>query len=1837
MTNNSGLKEKITDEYPIVRRSSARLASASVSAVEDSSGLRRSTRVKTSNEIGDPENQTTLKPGQSVKKQLTQSLLRRSERCKKQCSSLSSSSTKNSEEQSGNSVSCPKKMEEVKKGNSMKKSTEIAKEVSVINYPETKSAQTEKLWMAARAYRVLFRKQEKKDKLSGSANHSSSNVSDVCRPRITVLAIGNISASPISYEEISSPRKSTAGDCTNSKSHNSKELDPPDNGQEIFSLISKENIFTYQHHNPENVNNFQSPVNQEIESFPSPKHREDSIRNGRSSGGSGFMDMDPLVVVDASAVANCKYNTQAHLPSDSADNFYVEEDGMNLKRKSRELEADIDPRGGGNLIQNGTECLICKHSGSLLSCHGKDCGRSFHLSCLNPPLKVVPSGFWHCPACDVREMESSDANGVRVQKQSTISGCGVESSRFLEYWVPTQLSNIQLEQYCATLLSNTHSLRSSSRTDPVGALPKILFSARKCCDHPYLVDTDLQQLLVKDLPVDQYLDVGIKASGKLQLLDKLLLELRNRGLRALILFQSTGSLGRDSISIGDILDDFLRQRYGADSYERIDGDVARSKKVTAMNNYNTDLRRFVFMLEARACLPSIKLVSVDVVVIFGSDWNPANDIRNLQKVQLESQFEQIKIFRLYTSCTVEEKVLINAKNGESLPVLNAHPNYCQSLLMWGAKSLFDELQEFHHLSGASPSAASYDQSQAGDVMIELLSMLPENDENSIHPQSSSCLLISRALQVHGPQIYYSKETLLLGESKIQFHAEELPQIFWTKLLEGKAPDWKYSSVSQQRYRKRVQSNGNQYTEKDECNGVRKKRKNVAENNVDLYSKKKRKNENKQAAFGKEVDSGPVELTSLEKGVVEVSEGNIDGSYELRTLRDAQSHLHLILKPEISRLCEALDLEGEVKDMVDNFFDYVINNRVVNQEPATILQGFQLALCWTAASLVKWKIDHKKSLALARNHLCYGCSEGEAEGVYDILRGLKKPFLHHRENLKSVCTTRAPEIVDEVLTEKNLSLSNKGNIEIEDSPLNQESSDKDVIGSPILGDREAPFNTKEIQGKYSEQMEKLLKEQEEERNKIYKNFEVTKGELENEYSLEVFFITHIHKDDSLRTEKLKVLEDEHARKIRECENQMSIRLKELKECQPAARNNAQQKEASSGGFEHQSQVDHVGSISDSQNQVGIVQTNEGEAAQQAHLSEAAADNEEPAQCQPENAHIQDNRNVQLFSSGEQVTDGPTLGAIVPDGVDTAPENLSGSKSTYELREDSADRPMSGAAPDGTDTVPEHELDEVESALPDGRDTAKEVENAYEQHEDPDSPTPVGYQGQLVDNPTSYQDASIPPNQGHTCGLHEENASLQIIHMAPDSRTVEVSDQPFPEGTEVAVQVACPLHASQQTIDRPPDSRNVEASDQPCLDVLGTYVAIQVPCSSHVSQQTIDMPPDASMPSDQPCPEPSGAEVSMQAPCPTLSPQTDDGIAHQWREERLNTQNALNQFTQEPWIPLDPQMAATPLTRLSSLSSATQMALLNSSDPLQNELDRLRLESDHTTRVYLDTKSKLKADCEKEIEVMLAQIRGKYDAKFKEADTEYLLKRNELLENHNKVMKNKILAEAFRRKCVDLRSSAAQAAQQDAMSSIAQQLSSSSSQASPLFNPRPPSSVNHTAIPHPVIMQGPQPMRPDASVQVMSTSASMCTPWSISGWFPSPFNNIQGQSEVRASLRNLQSFRPILPAPPHRALPPWPTGYTSTPITSFYPSSVTNMSLRSAQRSGVLQHDHLDAPSASPASTGYALDLLTSISRQNLLNAFQPPPLNSTVQGSSEAQEPNIGNSNTAQVLCLSDDD
>ncbi|XP_031285187.1 helicase protein MOM1 [Pistacia vera] len=766
--------------------------------------------------------------------------------------------------------------------------------------------------------------------------------------------------------------------------------------------------------------------------------------------------------------------------------------------------------------------------------------------------------------------DSIDNIGTLKEKLSKYVAYGgkLDSSKFVEYWVPVQISNVQLEQYCATLLSNSSSLCSTLKNDPVGALRDILISTRKCCDHPYILDSFLRRALLDGLQVTEHLDVEIKASGKLQLLDTMLTEMKNQALRVLILFQSRGGAGKNSASLGNILEDYVQQRFGPHSYEHVDGNVIPSKKQASMNNFNKKSERFVFLLETRACLPSIKLSSVDTVIIFNSDCSPVNDLRALQKITLESQFEQIKVFRLYSSFTVEEKALILAKQDrppdgylQNMSRVSSHV-----LLMWGASYLFNRLVEYHvNDSLASGSSDIFEKSLLKNVTQEFLTILTKTGEDN---DRSKLNVILKVKQDRGT---YSATFPLFGESKIEVIDEGAPHVFWMKLLEGKTPCWKYSFVSSQRSRKRVRYLDDVKNKPEGENGeVVKKHKKVANNTVNPSSMKhglgrKKASRNNEGTSRIPAQSETISLKHASPSPCLVN--NISGIQ--RELYYSQKNLHLLLKAEISKLCEVLQLREDVKDMVEKFLEYFMINHPVSREPETILQAFQISVCWTAASLQKQKIGHKESFALAKQHLNVGCKKEDADLFYLKLQCLKKVFLCQLEKLKLADCPKASEISIKDIGGDHLHTSlsqtetpnlQKVKVEVEDWSTAQECSDKLDLSKVAQKDILKCIN--KIQKKFQKQMAKLFQKHQKETEHIHQQYEEEKANLENKKRTEAAIISHLHShgNSSMKIDRLKILDNEYAKEFEELRSERDAKLKNLEEMKISAMKMVQEKEA-----------------------------------------------------------------------------------------------------------------------------------------------------------------------------------------------------------------------------------------------------------------------------------------------------------------------------------------------------------------------------------------------------------------------------------------------------------------------------------------------------------------------------------------------------------------------------------------------------------------------------------------------------------------------------------------------------
>ncbi len=73
----------------------------------------------------------------------------------------------------------------------------------------------------------------------------------------------------------------------------------------------------------------------------------------------------------------------------------------------------------------------------------------------------------------------------------------------------------------------------------------------------------------------------------------------------------------------DLLDAYLHDR-GHDAC-RIDGSIPYLERQAAIEAFNTDPSRTIFLLSTRAGGLGINLTAADTVIIYDSDWNPHQD------------------------------------------------------------------------------------------------------------------------------------------------------------------------------------------------------------------------------------------------------------------------------------------------------------------------------------------------------------------------------------------------------------------------------------------------------------------------------------------------------------------------------------------------------------------------------------------------------------------------------------------------------------------------------------------------------------------------------------------------------------------------------------------------------------------------------------------------------------------------------------------------------------------------------------------------------------------------------------------------------------------------------------------------------------------------------------------------------------------------------------------------------------------------------------------------------------------------------------------------------------
>ncbi|KAG9509927.1 putative global transcription activator SNF2L1, partial [Fragariocoptes setiger] len=207
------------------------------------------------------------------------------------------------------------------------------------------------------------------------------------------------------------------------------------------------------------------------------------------------------------------------------------------------------------------------------------------------------------------------------------------------------LSKMQREWYTKILMKDIDIVNGAGKLDKMRLL-NILVQLRKCSNHPYLFDGAEPG---PPYTTDKHL---VDNCGKLCILDKLLPRLQEQGSRVLIFSQMTRML--------DILEDYaLWRQY---KYCRLDGQTAHVDRERSIEEFNKpDSEKFMFMLSTRAGGLGINLATADVVIIYDSDWNPQVDLQAMDRAHRIGQKKVVRVFRLITENTVEERIVERAE------------------------------------------------------------------------------------------------------------------------------------------------------------------------------------------------------------------------------------------------------------------------------------------------------------------------------------------------------------------------------------------------------------------------------------------------------------------------------------------------------------------------------------------------------------------------------------------------------------------------------------------------------------------------------------------------------------------------------------------------------------------------------------------------------------------------------------------------------------------------------------------------------------------------------------------------------------------------------------------------------------------------------------------------------------------------------------------------------------------------------------------------------------------------------------------------------------------------
>ncbi|NIG58125.1 putative global transcription activator SNF2L2 [Pontoporia blainvillei] len=181
-----------------------------------------------------------------------------------------------------------------------------------------------------------------------------------------------------------------------------------------------------------------------------------------------------------------------------------------------------------------------------------------------------------------------------------------------------------------------------------------IMQLRKICNPPYM-SQHIEESFAEHLGFSNGVINGSelhRASGKFDLLDRFLPTLRMTNHHILLFCQMT--------SLMTTMEDYFAfQNF---LYLRLDGTTNSEDHAALLKKFNEPVSQyFIFLLSTRAGGLGLNLQADDTMVIFDSDWNPHQDLQAQDHAHRIGQQNDVRVLRLFTVNSVEEKIPAAAK------------------------------------------------------------------------------------------------------------------------------------------------------------------------------------------------------------------------------------------------------------------------------------------------------------------------------------------------------------------------------------------------------------------------------------------------------------------------------------------------------------------------------------------------------------------------------------------------------------------------------------------------------------------------------------------------------------------------------------------------------------------------------------------------------------------------------------------------------------------------------------------------------------------------------------------------------------------------------------------------------------------------------------------------------------------------------------------------------------------------------------------------------------------------------------------------------------------------